>query len=214
LRKFLLCLIFSCYPIWDAYPQKGWSFEYLLGDAFIIPTSLTVKQNGYEDIKLIPKYRRDSFEQPLYYSIKLSKGNGKSAWEIELLHLKIFLDNKPEEIQQFGISHGYNYVYFNRVWEKRQFIVRLGLGLIVAHAENTVRERKLAENGGIFNAGYYISGSAVQGTVANRLRLIAGAYLGIEGKLTISYSRIPVADGHANAPLVAFHGLFGLGYQF
>ena len=64
------------------------------------------------------------------------------------------------------------------------------------------------------NAGYYLSGPSVQAAVGRTFYVHSQVFFAVEGKVTGSYARVPIADGHANVPNVAIHGLFGLGYTF
>ena len=36
----------------------------------------------------------------------------------------------------------------------------------------------------------------------------------LEGKLTASFARVPIADGSADVPSLALHGLFGIGAEW
>ena len=100
---------------WCLVEQNRWIIEWLAGDAFCFKTPLTIKQSGYDNIKLTAKYKTNSFKQPIYYSIRFSKWNDKRGWEIELIHLKIELVSRPPEIQKFEISHGYR-AYRNKTY--------------------------------------------------------------------------------------------------
>ena len=53
--------------------QNSWTLELLGGDAYCFKTPLTIQQSGYEDISLTAKYKTNSFEPPIYYSIRLAR---------------------------------------------------------------------------------------------------------------------------------------------
>jgi hypothetical protein len=55
---------------------------------------------------------------------------------------------------------------------------------------------------------------SAQAAVGRRLHFTPWLYASLEGKVTASWARVPIADGHARAPNIAFHGLAGLGTQF
>lgn len=198
----------------SAEAQDTWTFELLGGDAYCFKTPLTIHQSGYEDISLTAKYKTNSFEPPIYYSIRLARWNNDRAWELELVHLKIELKNPPSEVQHFEVSHGYNLLTVNRSWKQRKFIFRLGGGIVISHPESTVRGKSLSWDRGILNKGYYVSGVTVQVDVGRRLYFGENLFVTVDGKLTGSYARVPVEDGHADVPNVAIHGLFGVGYEF
>ena len=136
------------------------------------------------------------------------------AWELELVHLKIELTNPSSEVQHFEVSHGYNLFTVNRSWKQRKFIFRLGGGIVISHPESTVRGKSLSWDKGILNKGYYVSGATVQVDVGRRFYFGENLFVTIDGKLTGSYARVPVENGHADVPNVAIHGLFGVGYEF
>jgi hypothetical protein len=192
----------------------NWTVELLGGDAYCLKMPLRIQQSGYEDIEITAKYATHSFQLPIYYSIRVAKWNDTRAWELELVHLKLDLTNKPAEVQRFEVSHGYNLFTVNRAWTSRKYIFRLGAGIIIAHPESTVREQSFDEHGGMLNRGYYISGPTAQAAVGRRFYVHQHVFLAIEGKVTGTYARVPIADGHATVPNVAIHGLFGFGYEF
>jgi hypothetical protein len=92
--------------------------------------------------------------------LRIGKWSGDSAWEFEDMHHKIYLTNTTPEVEHFSISHGYNLFTINRAWRtQHQYIWRVGLGLVVAHPESTIRGQTWDEGGGTLNqGGYYIAG--------------------------------------------------------
>ncbi|MCL5966442.1 MAG: hypothetical protein M1550_04405 [Deltaproteobacteria bacterium] len=207
----LLFIMISMTPAasgaWD-----GWSFQLLGGVPFSFTTPLKITQSGQSDIKGNARYKSKPFESPFYYAVRVGTWQGDRAWEVELVHNKLYLDNPPPEVQGFSITHGFNMLTVNRAWDRGALIYRLGAGVVVTHPENTVRGRKHPEDGGILGGGYYISGPTAQAAVEKRFavwRELTGA---LEGKVTASWARVPVEGGHADVPNVAVHGLFGLGY--
>jgi hypothetical protein len=205
--------IYCMFPILTA-AQDSWCVEMLGGGAYSIATPLTIHQSDFDDIEVTAQYATHSFQPPLYYSIRLARWKDTRAWEIELVHLKLELTNKPTDVQHFEISHGYNLIMVNRVWMPKSSIFRLGAGVVIAHPENTVRKKSLDEHQGILNAGYYLAGPTVQAAVGKRFSVTPHLFVTIEGKVTGSYASIPVADGDARVPNASIHGLLGLGYAF
>lgn len=188
--------------------------EFLPGDAFVLKTPLTIKQDGFEDIKLNAKYKTHGFNAPLYYSVKLHFTKGNRGWEAELIHLKLMLDNRPPEVEKFNITHGFNCILINRIFKERFFTFRMGAGVVVTHPENTIRGKSLNEDQALFNNGYYFSGPIIQFGINKRLYILKFLYFNLEAKLTGAYTRVPVVDGHANVSHLGVHGLFGFGISF
>jgi hypothetical protein len=191
-----------------------WMFELAGGDAYCFRTPLTIIQSGYKDIKFFAKYATHSFKLPVYYAFRFAMWNSDRAWEAEFVHLKMEVTNPPHDVQHFEISHGYNLLILNRAWKRRGLILRVGGGIVISHPENTVRGKPLVLNNGMFNTGYHLSGPTAQIELGRRWYFRERFFITIDGKLTAACARIPVADGHANVPNVAIHGLVGTGCEF
>ena len=193
-----------------------WSLEFSGGIPYNIPSPLVVKQEGEPDLRLTARYSSEPFRSPIYYVWRIGRWKGQSAWELEFVHHKLYLDNKPPEIERFAISHGYNMVMVNRTFEKLLFKkfdyhLRLGAGAVLSHVENTVRGQVFPEDGGLFGWGYYITGPVLNLTAAKRFYLVKRLFINTEVKFNPSVSWVPVQNGRAvvwNFP-VAF--AFGLG---
>lgn len=200
--------------------KRSYSFELFLGEQFNIPTPLTIKQKGAETIKVNwARYESDAwtgFNSP-YYAWRIGLWENDRAWELELVHEKIILKNKPEDVQHFEISHGYNLITINRAWrlpEYHDLIWRLGAGIVLTHPETTVRGKRKGY-GDDFPKGFYISGPTAQLVIGKRFYLWKGLFGVLEAKFTASYAtHVPIANGHAEVPNAAIHGLFGVGYEF
>lgn len=206
-------LIVSLPDITFATALVKWYFEASVGDAHCFKTPLTIKQSGYNAINLTASYATNSFKLPIYYSVRISRWHSRRAWEVELVHLKLKLKNKPPQVQRFEISHGFNLVLINHAWAKRKFMLRLGGGVVIAHPENIVYGRSLSETIGIFNQGYYLAGLTMQWSAGRKFFLIRKLFVNVEGKLTGAYARIPVVDGQAWVTNMAAHGVVGLVYE-
>jgi hypothetical protein len=193
--------------------QASWTIEWLGGLVYNLNTPLVIRQSGYDDIRLSARYQAKSLEPPIYYSIRIARG-WENYWELEIIHDKLFLKNKPTAIQKFSISHGHNLIIINRTWMYRNIILRVGTGIALVHPETTVRNKKCPENKGIFKMGYYITGPVVQIAVEKQYRIYNRLFAAIEGKFIGSFSRIPISEGNADVLNLAFHGLFGLSYHF
>lgn len=212
-------LVANIYPS-ISQAEGSYSFEVFWGTQFNIPTPLTIKQRGEETIKVDwAKYESDAwtwFNSP-YYSWRIGLWEKDKAWELELVHEKIILKNKPKDVQHFEISHGYNLITINRAWrlsEYHDLIWRIGAGIVLTHPETTVRHKEKGY-GEDFPKGFYISGPTAQIAVGKRINIWRGLFGVLEAKFTASYAtHVPIADGYAEVPNAAIHGLFGMGYEF
>lgn len=187
-------------------------FEGLPGAAYILPGRMHIQQDGYRDISFIAAYKTKSFKLPIYYSLRSGFYiRNKVSIEIELNHLKVILDNNPSEIQKFELTHGYNALWINILKEFKYLDLRAGTGPVFAHPENTIRQIRLNEKGGIFNSGYYIHGISAQIAVQKKIRLMDFFFLTAETKFSASYCKTFVANGYASLPVFSVHALLGFG---
>ncbi len=199
-----------------AQKRESVAFEVLGGTAFSFPMPLKLKQEGYDDISFTAHYDTKPFNKHPYYAVRLGRWVDGKAWEVEMVHHKIYLNNNPDDVQHFEISHGYNLVTLNRAWDIDSIIYRVGLGIVVAHPESTVRNKKFYEmDGGLKGDGnYYVAGPTAQVAIQKKLHIWESLFVTGEAKLTASYATVPIADGDAVAPNTAFHILLGIGYDF
>ncbi len=215
LRLFLLAGVLTM-----GFGEKGlaqiskWSLELQGGVPYNIPMPLTIKQENEPGIRLNARFRSEPFVSPGYYNLRIGRWKNGKSWEFEFVHHKLFLDNKPPEIQEYSISHGYNIVVVNRALEKNiknfPFVLRLGAGVVLAHPEITVRGQTLAQDEGLFGWGYYISGPVLNIAVAKRFYIVEQWFVNTELKFNPSYARVPVAGGHAifwNMPITFAFGM-------
>jgi hypothetical protein len=194
--------------------QRSWTVNMFMGDAYCFNMPLVIEQEGYEKIELTAHYRTESFKLPVYYSWKVGTAKDRKGWELELTHLKIILTNNPPEVEQFEISHGYNYLTVNRIWNLDLMILRFGLGTIISHPESVVRTLMYNNHQGLLNRGYHISGPGMQIAAEKRIPVFGGFFCSLEIKATAAIAKVGIAEGHAIVPQSGFHGLFGFGYTF
>lgn len=193
--------------------EDGWVFQGSVGVVENLETSLTIHQSGSPDLDVDADYETRPFESPLYYMLRAGRWSGRAGWEVELVHLKLFLRNPPPEVHDFSISHGYNLLTVNRAWETRRLILRTGAGAVVAHPENTVRGRTLDPSETNLSGGYHLAGPVLQLAAEKRFALGERWFVGLEGKVSGARAEVPVAGGDADVPNVALHGLVGIGWR-
>ena len=211
----ILTLLLICLSIPHAQPPL--SLEAFSGCHLNIPTPLTIKQEGEEVIKVKwARYESACWSGSPYFALRAGLWKNGKAWELELVHEKIILKNKPKDVQHFQVSHGYNLILVNRAWRLHEYYdltCRVGAGIILAHPETIVRNKKRGY-GEYFPKGDYISGPTAQVAVGKRFRFWKGLFGVLEAKFTASYAfYVPIADGYAVVPNLAIHGLFGIGYE-
>lgn len=208
---FVVISLLFCLP--GPAPADMLSFQASGGAAYNFPLPLVIRQDGEDNIRLRADYDTKPFETPIYYSIRLGRWKESAAWELEMVHHKLTLTNMPSEVEHFSITHGFNLLTVNRAWKKPWFIWRIGAGVVITHPESTIRGKTFDQKGGMAD-GYYVSGPTAQIALEKRLYLYKGFYASIEGKYTLSWAHIPVADGKADLWNSALHGLFGMGIDF
>jgi hypothetical protein len=213
MRTLSISSLFFCASLAAPAAAQQWSCEASIGAVANLETSLEVRQDGFETLRLDAEYETRPFESPLYYALRIGRWRERRSWEIELIHQKIHLQDPPPEIESFAISHGYNLLTLNRAWAPREWIFRLGAGAVLAHPESTVRGRRVPEDGGLLDSGYHLTGPVVQAGVGRRLLPGERWRLGVEGKVTAARAEVPVAGGEAGVPNVALHLLLGVGYR-
>jgi hypothetical protein len=205
----LLGFILFC-PGWAT---AEWTIQLSTGTSYSFPSPLTIEQDGEKDISLTAEYETRAWAtQAPYYALRIGRWKDKIAWEFESLHQKLYLTNKPDEVQKFAVSHGYNLNMLNVAFTKYGLIYRIGGGFVMTHPETEIRGRRHEDDGGI--NGFYISGAGGQAALEKRYRLSEKLSCSLELKLTAAYAEIPIADGSASVPNYAAHGLIGIGYDF
>ena len=204
-------IVLSCGLAAPAAGAARWSVGGYLGTVWNLRTPLKIHQSGFEDVRVRARYETRPFEVPLYWMARLERSEGPLGWALALVHHKLHLTNLPPEVDEFSITHGYNLLTVERIWRDGPFTRSFGAGVVITHPENTVRGRKLAEDGGPLGRGYHLSGPVVSMALARELRLAGGWFLPLECRTTAAWARVPVVDGHADAPNLAVHWLFGIG---
>ncbi len=204
------------------YENKKNEISIAGGAVYNVPLPLKIRQDGSPTLKFTAKYDTKPFDSPPYYQIRYSRWNKDKAWEFEMIHHKLYLSNKPNEIQEFTITNGYNLLLINRAFRKKfkeniPFIYRIGFGPVITHPESTIRGKKFDEKGGLHwvdTDGYFVSG--IVGQLAVELDYIIYKSLAffVEGKIMGSFATVPIHSGRADLSNISFHSLFGLKYAF
>ncbi|HET9984377.1 MAG TPA: hypothetical protein VFQ38_12345 [Longimicrobiales bacterium] len=186
---------------------QTWRIGAALGFAYNVPVPLVIRQRGEPPIRTTARFATRAFQRPLYYLVRAERLDGDHGWGMEWIHHKLFLRNRPAEVQRFDISHGFNVVtlLYSRVDGLAE--ARLGAGVVISHPENTVRGRELPETSGSFG-GYHLSGPAAQvgwGRLAGAGQGTAFAELKAVG----AWARVPVQGGGARFWHASAHAAAG-----
>ena len=182
------------------------------GLQYNVPLPLIIRQSGQPDLRLTARFDTRPFAEVPYYDIKVGVARKEWAFELELVHHKLYLRNRPPEVDMFEITHGYNPILLNVVLEKWSVALRAGAGIVLTHPETTVRGLQFPETGGVL--GWYVSGPAAQVGVSKRLDFGRHFFAGAEGKLVGAWARVPIVDGSADVPNLSLHGLVSAGWRF
>lgn len=204
-------VLFLCVPspVWS----DTFSAQLFGGAAYNLRLPLVIRQDGEDNLRVNADYDTKPFETPMYYSARLGWWSEQSAWELEMIHHKLTLTNKPPEVEHFSITHGFNLLTVNRAWKNPWFIWRLGAGVVITHPESTIRGKTFEQSGGIAD-GYHLSGPTAQIAAEKRFYIYKGFFASVEGKWTLSWVHVPVKDGSADLWNSALHGLIGVGIDF
>ncbi len=173
-RPLALVALIPLLTVSEACSDVHWSVQASVGTALNLPTPLTIRQSQGDDLRLRARYRTRAFQFPLYYALRVTRWDGDRAWALELRHHKLFLENPPDEVQQFSVTHGYNLLTVCRLRRDHGFVTGVGVGVVIAHPENVVRGRVLEETGGPLGGGYYLAGPTAAVLVAREVPLGAG----------------------------------------
>jgi hypothetical protein len=193
--------------------QQKWMFELGGGVPFNIPLPLVIRQTGEPDIRLTAQYSSEPFTVPIYWVWRLGYWSNDRCWELQAIHHKIFLRNKPPEVETFGISHGLNLITISRGWELNGYVLKAGAGIVLAHPENTIREKTLSEDAGILHWGYYVSGPTVNLAAGKYINMTKNLFADCEAIVSASYALVPIADGTAEVYNIAFQITVALGFR-
>jgi hypothetical protein len=193
--------------------SQEWRVHAGTGIAYNLPLPLAIEQAGGPPIELTAGWETRPFAAPLYYVWRLERTSAGRALALELIHHKLFLRDAPSAVQRFEISHGFNVVTLQGAWLGTGGASwRAGAGVVVAHPETTVRERR-QPRGGWASRGYYVAGPALQLGAGWSRRLVGGLRGGVEAKAIGARASVPIAGGSARLWHASAHldGLLSFG---
>jgi hypothetical protein len=183
-----------------------------LGSSVSAPSPLSISQRGQPDLDFTAHWATRPWLDTWYYAGRIGLWQGDRAWLFDFIHHKIYLNNNPPEVEKFRITNGMNMFVFSRGFRRGKLTYAVGAGPVITYPINRVRGEKL-ESGRGFLGGYFLSGGTIVGSVTRRFPLTAGFFLSLDSRVSATYVRVPVADGHASVPNLALHVHAGLGFQ-
>jgi hypothetical protein len=208
-RVFLLLLGLA------GWPATAWAqleLQAFLGSSVSAPSPLSITQEGRPDLEFTAHWATRPFLDTWYYAGRIGLWKGNRGWLLDFTHHKIYLTNAPPEIQRFRITNGMNLFTLSRGFRRGQLTYAVGGGPVITFPKTRVRDERL-EAGRGFLGGYFLSGANLMGSVTRRFPLMSGLFLSLDGRVSASYVRVPVARGHASVPNFALHVHAGVGYQ-
>lgn len=194
----------------DAAHAPDWSVEMLVGDAINLTSRTHIRSTETSGGAFGGDYETRGFEGPLHYTIRLTRWTEDRGWELELLHHKLYLRNRPQGVESLSVSHGFNIVTLGRAYALDPWRFRFGVGPVIAHPE--------ARIGGVSYGGdYELAGAAAQGCAGVTFALTS--HLSIVGEIAATFGYIDVhpkgePDLTFSIRNPAIHARFGLGYRF
>lgn len=197
---------------WPAPALAQLELQAFLGSSVSAPTPLSISQRGQPDLDLTAHWATRPFLDTWYYAGRIGVWSGDRGWLFDFTHHKVYLSNPPAEIQKFRITNGMNMFTLSRGFRHGRLSYALGAGPVVTYPINRVRGQKLQSGRG-FLGGYFLSGGSLMASATRRFPLTTGFFLSLDGRVSATYVRVPVADGHASVPNLALHLHAGLGYE-
>lgn len=194
--------------------EAEWGALAASGAAASLTTSLSLRQDGFPELRLSARYANRPFDGAPYFMLRVARRTERGAWELQHLHHKLYLENRPAEVERFDVTHGYNLFTLGHAWARGAFGLRVGAGVVIAHPEATVRGRRFGPKQGIFGLDQYLAGPALVLGASREWRLGRHAWLSPELQLSAAHAQLPIREGEATAPNVAVHFLIGLGFRF
>jgi hypothetical protein len=198
----------ACTPA--AIAADAWSLEAFGGNAYNFNSRLKITQEGGFSQSLNASYETRGFRSPPYYMLRAARWQNQRAWEISLIHHKLYLTDPPAGVSGLSVSHGFNIVSVNRAFKRGDWSYRFGAGPVITHAEATILGTK-------YDGPYKLAGAGVLAAAGRRFYVGSAAYIALEGAMTAAYAK-PRLEGTPSAQLsvanLALHALAGLGYEF
>ncbi|MFL6619107.1 MAG: hypothetical protein ACJ8MH_10920 [Povalibacter sp.] len=213
MNDFARCIACICFAFVSGASQAQsvrWTFEGLLGDAYNFDSKTRIDHPNVDDSAFDGDYDTRGLEGPFHYVWRISRWTDSRAWELQLMHHKLFLQNRPAGVEWLSVSHGFNVVTVNRTFESRDWRFRVGAGPVITHAEASIA-------GTNYDGPYELAGAAVLIGVDKTISL--GSRFFVVGEVDATFGYIesqPSGDPDLEFSISnpALHAQLGLGYRF
>lgn len=193
-----------------AAADPDWSVEVLIGDALNLTSRTHIRSPQIADSAFGGDYETRGLEGPLHYAWRVTHWNQDRGWELELLHHKLYLRNRPRNVEALSISHGFNIVALGRAYAMDPWRFRLGVGPVIAHPEARIAGRT-------YDGDYDLAGAAAIGSVGIALQLTPRWSIEGEVAATYGYARVHPSgepDLRFSVRNLAIHAQVGIEYRF
>jgi len=190
-----------------------WRGELWLGGVWSMPTKVTFAQINEPPISTEASWSSRPYSPAWVYAYRFSHWSGNSAWALEVMHHKIYLDDPPPGVAYLRVTNGVNFVLAERLWRRGGWEFGAGAGPILAVPVSSVRGLVYNNANGFFHSQYEFAGPGAQLNFGRRLRLLPFTYGMLTLKATAAYLNLHIADGHATTTNYALHLQYGLSLQ-
>ena len=193
-----------------AVQEPEWSVEVLIGDAFNLTSRTHIHNVQVSPSAFGGEYQTRGLEGPLHYAWRLTRWNQDRGWELQLLHHKLYLRNRPPPVEALSISHGFNIVTLGRAYARGPWRLRFGVGPVIAHPEARVA-------GVSYPGDYELAGAAALGSVGATFDVTQR--WSVVGEITATFGYADVhpsgePDLRFSVRNPAIHAQVGIGYRF
>lgn len=185
--------------------------QLFLGSSISAPSPLRIDQEHMPGLRFTAHWATRPFQDAPYYAARIGLWRSSRGWALDFTHHKIYLTNPPAAVQQFRITNGMNLLTVSRMFRRRELSLAVGAGPVVTFPISLIRDQALGKGRG-FWGGYFLSGVHLMTSATRRFPLAGRLFLSLDGRLSASYVRVPVSNGHASVPSFAVHLHAGLGY--
>ena len=189
---------------------ETWAFEALIGDAYNFHSSTRIEHEATGRRHWDGNYETRGLEGPLHYAWRIARWRDDAAWELQLLHHKLYLQDPQPPIEALSVSHGFNIITINRAMRFGPWRARVGVGPVVTHAEARIA-------GTSYDGPYELAGAAFLVGGGREVRLTEHLYA--LGEFSATYGHVeaqpkgtPRLELSISNP--ALHAHIGLGYRF
>lgn len=202
------------------------AIDFQFGSANNLPANLHFKQGTYEK-SLKADYSTRAFGPGAapYYNLRYRNSwetlnwGGLSGfwWSIELLHHKMWLDNRPPEVEEFRMTFGHNLIPFSVGIDIYPWLAAYaGVGPVLVHAVSTINGYTIENSPTLWPTAkrYSLVGLGYQVGVELKYPLWKGLFVNGDLRYSSSYSAVPIAGGTARVNQISLHWHGGLGVQW